>query len=70
MFAPCVKQKYQVLITNIEPMVNAIGMLCEGTGPDATCSRTGRPHDSWKPKVLDGKVVHFPSSDATEYPAG
>eukprot|EP00972_Heterocapsa_arctica_P103886 15311112-Heterocapsa_arctica.AAC.1 len=40
MFAPCVKQKYQVLITNIEPMIDAVGMLCGGTGPDAICSRT------------------------------
>jgi hypothetical protein len=68
-FAPCGKQKYQVMITNTKYMIDAVGMLCGGTGPNAVCSRTGRPHDSWNPKVVDGKATHFPSGDATGCPA-
>eukprot|EP00972_Heterocapsa_arctica_P070444 10405619-Heterocapsa_arctica.AAC.1 len=63
-------QEYKILITNVKHVEDAIGLLCEGVGPTGVCSRIALARYSWQPKVVDGKIVHFPSSDATEYPAG
>ena len=32
--------------------------------------RTGLPHASWAPSVVDGDVISFPTEEEAEYPAG
>lgn len=66
-FATSERRKSQVLIHNIEGMDEAMGKLCRC---EMSCSRTGKPHKNWKPKVVGGKVVSFATGEEREYPTG
>lgn len=61
------RRKAQVLIHNSVALGNAIGKVC--LDPQR-CSRTGKPHKSWKPKVSRGQVVSFTTGEEREYPEG
>ena len=67
MFEPCQRRKYQIVITNVKMMEDAVGLLCAS---DSICSRTGLPHESWAPTVTDGEITAFATAKATEYPRG
>ena len=67
MFEPCRKRKYQIVITNVKMMEDAVGLLCAG---NSICSRTGLQHEGWAPTVVDGEIMAFATSQATEYPRG
>ena len=41
--------------------------ICSGR---AACERTGLPHASWAPEVVDGEVVKYPTEQEAEYPDG
>ena len=45
----------------------AIGRTCLRA---EQCSRTGKPHENWRPKVVRGRVVSFATSEEREYPSG
>ena len=67
MFEPCERKKFQRLIHNHLPLDQHIGRRCEGKN---ICSRTGKPHKDWRPKVSQGKVISFATGDEREYPRG
>ena len=68
MFMGGTRAKRTSLLTNV-PGIGAIleGMLCMGK---EICDRTGEPHESWKPDVVRGVPVRYPTADEAEYPAG
>ena len=67
MFHPCKRRKRQILIHNCPEFERELGLVCEN---EKSCSRTGKPHKSWKPLVHDGKVVSFQTGQEREYPSG
>ena len=67
MFEGGEQRKYQMLVTDIPELYEAYDRLC--LSPHI-CSRTGMPHASFRPVVEKGRVVHFPTGDAAEYPRG
>ena len=66
MFEGSRRRKAQVLIHNYPPL-ERVGKLCDRSG---LCSRTGKPHLSWRPRVVGGRVTSFATSEEREYPAG
>ena len=67
MFHPCKRRKKQVLIHNRPELGSELNLTCQS---EKVCSRTGKPHKSWKPSVRDGKVVSFQTGQEREYPSG
>ena len=67
MFEPSKRRKAQVLIHNREALVKHIGLICEDP---RICTRTGRPHQTWRPRVRNGKVTAFTTGEEREYPLG
>ena len=67
MFHPCKRRKYQMLISNDREVVNETSLVCASEG---RCSRTGLPHDDFRPSVKNGKVVTFKTAEEREYPVG
>lgn len=67
MFEGGERRKAQVLIHNSVALGSAIGKVCLDSH---RCSRTGKPHKSWKPKVSRGQVVSFTTGEEREYPEG
>eukprot|EP00435_Cladocopium_sp_Y103_P061120 s489_g22.t1 len=61
------RRKAEVLIHNIPGIDKAIGLECHSSG---ICSRTGRPHLPWRPRVVNGRVTSFATSEEREYPQG
>ena len=66
MFEGSRRRKAQVLIHNYPPL-QTIGRTCDRSGK---CDRTSLPHLSWRPRVVDGKVTSFATSEEREYPQG
>lgn len=67
MFKGSRRKKHQVLISNEDSFVAAIGKRCNGHD---ICDRTGLPHLKWRPTVSGGRVVQFRTGDEREYPQG
>ena len=65
MFSPCERKKFQRLIHNHPPLALVIGQKCDGKD---VCTRTGRRHKDWRPKVKGGRVVSFSTGEEREYP--
>lgn len=65
MFAPCRRKKAQVLIHNTPELQVELNRLCTGK---EICDRTGRPHEKWAPRVVNGRVVSFATGEEREYP--
>lgn len=59
MFRGSRRRKAQVLIHNYPPL-KRVGVLCDRSG---LCSRTGKPHLSWRPRVVGGRVTSFATSE-------
>ena len=67
MFPGCSRRKSQVLIHNIPDLIPHIGRVCESS---KRCSRTGKSHAPWKPRVEKGRVTSFPTGEEREYSSG
>ena len=67
MYPPCKRRKLQSLTHNIPELRGHVSLLCQD---EKICTRTGAPHDSFKPVVVNSRVVSFPTSDEREYPKG
>ena len=65
MFQPCLKRKFQILITNIESLSTSLGRVCKDV---RVCSRTKAPHSAFAHEVKDGRVVKFGTAGTSEYP--
>ena len=66
MFEPGSRRKYQVLIHNSESLL-PLGRLCKEI--EGRCCRTGKPHDSFKARVIGGKT-EYATGQEREYPKG
>lgn len=53
------KRKESCFCTNVEEMAVLISRVCSNRS--GICDRTGLAHDSWKPKLVNGKVMEFKS---------
>ena len=68
MFSPCQRRKVQILIHNCASL-QGLGRVCAEA---RSCSRTGKPHESWHPKgvpweggfVRDGRREGIPSGNS------
>ena len=67
MFEPSERRKAQVLIHNRESLAHYVGRKCLDP---KLCTRTGKPHQSWRPRVRDGRVSSFSTGEEREYPTG
>ena len=67
MFEPSERRKAQVLIHNRPELADLIGRKCQDP---KVCSRTGKPHKSWRPRVREGRVTSFTTGEEREYPNG
>ena len=67
MFAPCERQKYQILIHNMPNMVRFTKKTC---GSKILCSRTNKRHKSFHPVVKLGKVKSWATGLERQYPRG
>ena len=61
------RRKNQSLIHNVEEFKDTIGLTCSSS---ALCTRTGRRHLAWRPKVESGKIISFATGEEREYPKG
>lgn len=59
------KRKESCFCTNVEEIAGLIARLCSNR--NGICDRTGASHDSWKPKVVEGKVLEFKSEIEAEF---
>ena len=59
------KRKESCFCTNVEEIAGLIARLCSNR--NGICDRTGAGHDSWKPKVAEGKVLEFVSEMEAEF---
>ena len=66
MFEGSKRRKFQILIHNLSSL-KGMNLECESNG---LCSRTGRPHEKWRPLVSRGKVEQFVTGEEREYPSG
>ena len=67
-FSGGLRCKLTAVLTNMVELMDALGgRRCEGT---ATCERTGLPHRSWRPEVVAGEIVGYPTEEEAEYPDG
>ena len=70
MFDGGMRNKRTGILTNIRELADALGgMMCTGRRP-GRCDRTGKKHWGWRPEVVDGKVVSFPTAAEAAYPEG
>ena len=67
MFRGSERRKAQVLIHNIPLLNSRLNLICNSS---RVCTRTGKPHLSWKPRVEKGRVTSFATSLEREYPEG
>lgn len=67
MFEGSKRRKSQVLIHNVRCLHTRLNKICMNS---KKCSRTGKPHHSWKPRVKNGRVTSFATGEEREYPAG
>ena len=65
MFQPCLKRKFQILITNIESVSTSLSRVCKDV---RVCSRTKAPHSAFAHEVKDGRVTKFGTAGTSEYP--
>ena len=62
------RHKVTAVLTNMDQLVIALrGKRCKNR---ETCERTGQPHASWAPIVVNGMVTSFPTEEEAEYPRG
>ena len=68
MFEGGVRDKQTSLLTNAPGVGAALqDLLCTNK---AICDRTGKEHATWRPVVVDGIPVAYPTADEAEYPPG
>ena len=67
MFEGSERRKAQVLIHNIPALHSSLNLICSNS---RVCTRTGRHHLSWKPRVEKGRVTSFATGLEREYPVG
>ena len=65
MFKDGKKRKLSRFVTNMPQVAVRIARTCLNT--NNICSRTGMPHDSWKPVVMDGRVIEYKSEMEAEF---
>ena len=66
-FKVVLEGNHRSFLHNIPELIPHIGRVCENS---RRCSRTGRPHAPWKPRVEKGKVTSFPTGEEREYSNG
>ena len=59
MFRGSERRKAQVLIHNIPLLNSRLNLICNSS---RICTRTRKPHLSWKPRVERGRVTSFATS--------
>ena len=67
MFKGSARRKAQILIHNIPLLNSNLNLICNSS---RICTRTGKPHLSWKPRVEKGRVTSFATGLEREYPEG
>ncbi len=70
MFSPCLKRKFQIVITNIPSLAdplssNSLNRTCSDR---KVCSRTNCPHEAFTHEIKDGWVSKFGTAGTAEYP--
>jgi hypothetical protein len=70
MFSPCLKRKFQIVITNIPSLAdplssNSLNRTCSDR---KVCSRTKCPHEAFTHEIKDGWVSKFGTAGTAEYP--
>ena len=67
-FSGGLRCKLTAVLTNMVELLDAMGgRRCEGR---VACERTGLPHRSWRPEVVAGEIVGYPTEEEAEYPEG
>ena len=54
--------------TKVVGNVPALASLAKWCDCEARCSRTGLPHETWRPAVKGGRVQKFRTKEEAEYP--
>lgn len=68
MFRGGQRNKKTTLLTNSVEIVEEFrDKMCAGR---AACDRTGRPHLTWAPAVVEGRITSYVTDGESEYPTG